>query len=176
MDVCAVFFDLKKAFDSVPHRLLLLKLSSLGIDLYLVQWIASYLCERQQAVGVEGSSSDYLPVLSGVPQRSIIGPLLFLIYIDGVSDVNISDGSLALYADDIVLYRTICSSSDYISASLLNLNPTKCKYMIITRKRQAILPLTPLTVMGILLNTWVFGLQRISLGPSMNNQRTTSPL
>ena len=57
MDVCVVFFNLKKAFDSVPHRLLLLKLSSLGIDPYLVQWIASYLCERQQAVCVEGSSS-----------------------------------------------------------------------------------------------------------------------
>ena len=161
MDVCAVFLDLKKAFDSVPHRLLLLKLSSLGIDPYLVQWIVSYLCERQQAVCVEGSSSGYLPVLSGVPQGSVLGPLLFLIYIDGVSEVNISDGSLVLYADDIVLHRTICSSSDYlylqndvnaladcISASLLNLNPTKCKYMIITRKRRAILPPTLLTVLG----------------------------
>ena len=161
MDVCAVFFDLKKAFDSVPHRLLLLKLSTIGIDPYLVQWIASYLCERQQAVCVEGSSSSYLPVLSGVPQGSVLGPLLFLTYIDEVSEVNISDGSLLLYADDIVLYRTIRSSGDYlhlqndvnaltdcVSSSLLNLNPAKCKYMIITRKRQAILPPTPLTVMG----------------------------
>ena len=69
-----------------------------------------------------------------------------LIYIDGVSEVNISDGSLVLYADDIVLNRTICSSSDYlylqndvnaladcISASLLNLNPTKSKYMILEK-------------------------------------------
>ena len=137
MDVCAVFFDLKKAFDSVPHRPLLLKLS---IDPYLVQWIASYLCERQQAVCVEGSSLSYLPVLSGVPQGSVLGPLLFLTYIDEVSEVNISDSSLMLYADDIVIYRTICSSGDYlhlqndvnaltdcVSSSLLNLNPTKCK-------------------------------------------------
>ena len=92
-------------------------------------------------------------------QGSVFGPLLFLIYIDELSEVNISDGSLTFYADDIVLYRTICSSSDYlhfqndvdaladcISSFLLNLNPTKSKYMIITRKRQAILPLTPLTV------------------------------
>ena len=161
MDVCAVFFDLKKAFDSVPHRLLLLKLSTIGIDPYLVQWIASYLCERQQAVCVEGSSSSYLPVLSGVPQGSVLGPLLFLTYVDEVSEVNISDGSLLLYADDIVIYRTIRSSGDYlhlqndvnaltdcVSSSLLNLNPAKCKYMIITRKRQAIIPPTPLTVMG----------------------------
>ena len=159
MDVCVVFFDLKKAFDSVLHRLLLLKLSTLGT--YLVQWIASYLCERKQAVCVEGSSLSYLPVLSGVPQGSVLGPLLFLTYIDEVSEVNISDGSLMLYADDIVIYRTICSSGDYlhlqndvnaltdcVSSSLLNLNPTKCKYMIITRKHQAILPPTPLTVMG----------------------------
>ena len=61
-----------------------------------MQWIASYLCERQQAVYVEGSSSGYLPVLSGVLQGSVLGPLLFLIYIDGVSELNISDGSLVL--------------------------------------------------------------------------------
>ena len=96
-----------------------------------------------------------------MPQGSVLGPLLFLIYIDEVSEVNISDSSLILYANDIVLYRTICSSGDYlhfqndvnaladcISSSLLNLNPTKCKYMIKTRKCQAILPPTPLTVMG----------------------------
>ena len=79
-----------------------------------MQWIASYLCEGQKAVCVEGSSSGYLLVLSGVPQGSAFGPLLFLIYIDGVSKVNIADGSLVLYANDIVLYRTICSSSGYL--------------------------------------------------------------
>lgn len=163
-DVCAVFFDLKKAFDSVPHRLLLQKLSLLGIDPYLLQWIASYLCERQQTVCVEGSSSQQLPVLSGVPQGSVLGPLLFLIYIDGVSDLNISEGSLILYADDIVLYRTIYSIDDYqnlqsdvdaladsVSSLLLNLNPTKCKYIVLSRRRQTILPAAPLTVMGSLL-------------------------
>ena len=63
MDVCVVFFDLKKAFASVPHRLLH---STLGIDPYLVQWIAGYLRERQQAVCVEGRS------FSGVPQASVL--------------------------------------------------------------------------------------------------------
>ena len=50
IDICAVFYDLRKAFDSVPHRLLLNKLSRLGVDPYLLQWIASYLCERTQSV------------------------------------------------------------------------------------------------------------------------------
>ena len=90
--------------------------------------------------------------------------MITLIYIDGVSEVNISDGSLVLYADDIVLYRTIRSSSDYLY--LQNAQPNKTQ---IHRKQQAILPPTPLTVMGTpltkypLLYTWVFGLQRISL-------------
>ena len=150
MDVCAVFFDLKKAFESVPHRLLLLKLSTLGIQ-SLSSSVDSKL-PLSKTVCVEGSSSSYLPVLSGVLQGSVLGPLLFLTYIDEVSaEVNISDGSLLLYADDIVIYRTICSSGDYlhlqndvnavtdcVSSSLLNLNPAKYKYMIITRKRQSI--------------------------------------
>ena len=158
IDICAVFFDLRKAFDSVPHRLLLNKLS---VDPYLLQWIASYLCERTQSVCIDGSSSEPLSVVSGVPQGSVLGPLLFLIYIDDASQMIFSNGSLLLYADDIVLYRPIYCQKDYnslqndvdslcdwTSSPFLNLNAAKCKCMVISRKKQPIVPLTPILICG----------------------------
>ena len=80
LDVCVVFFDLKKAFDSVPHIVLLRKIAALNPDPHLYHWIANYLCQRTQAVGVDGETSATLPVISGVPQDSVLGPLLFLVY------------------------------------------------------------------------------------------------
>ena len=164
IDICAVFFDLRKAFDSVPHWLLLNKLSRLGVDPYLLQWIASYLCERTQSVCIDGSSSEPLSVVSGVPQGSVLGPLLFLIYIDDISQIIFSNGSLLLYADDIVLYRPIYCQEDYnslrndvdllcdwTSSAFLNLNAAKCKYMVISRKKQPIVPLTPILIVEMLL-------------------------
>ena len=68
-DVCAVFLDLSKAFDKVPHRHLLAKLEELGVDQHIVCWIANYLLQRSQ---YECSSSS--PVVSGVPQGSVLGP------------------------------------------------------------------------------------------------------
>ena len=65
IDICAVFFDLRKAFDSVPHRLLLNKLSRLGVDPYLLQWIASYLCERTQSVCIDESSWAAISCVQG---------------------------------------------------------------------------------------------------------------
>ena len=86
-DICAVFFDYRKAFDSVPHRLLLRKLRDLKVNFYILKWITVYLTNREQYVCVDGSSSDVLPVSSGVPQGSVIGPILFIIYIDGITKV-----------------------------------------------------------------------------------------
>ena len=148
-NVCSVFLDLRKAFDSVPHRLLLEKLNTYALDSRILSWLHSYLAERKQHVVVGGDSSPDSPVLSGVPQGSVLGPLLFLIYIDDVSSLKLSENTvLNLYADDMLLYKQIKCSEDYQQLQLdidkisswvdnnhLSLNPAKCKTMLISRKR-----------------------------------------
>ena len=155
LDICVVFFDLRKAFDSVPHMSLLNKLASLNLNPHLYRWIENYLYQRTQAVGVEGETSATLPVVSGVPQGSVLGPLLFLIYIDGLSRIQLSDGTLILFADDIVIYRPVRSTTDFlmmqndtdtisawIKNNLLTLNVQKCKQMIISRKQHPLVPVS----------------------------------
>ena len=77
-DIAVALFDLTKAFDRVPHGPLLLKLRSVGITGPLLSWLRSYLADRTQVVAVHGITSDTVPVISGVPQCSVLGPLLFL--------------------------------------------------------------------------------------------------
>ena len=100
---CGVLFlDLSKAFDTVDHNVIKLKLKSLGIKESSVSWFDSYLCDRSQYTVVEGSSSHVEQVGAGVPQGSILGPLLFTCYIN---DLTKYTGSLEpfLYADDTAL-------------------------------------------------------------------------
>ena len=95
-----VLLDLRKAFDTVNHDILIEKLRAVGID--SCDWFSSYLGGRSQCVEVNGSRSDFLPITCGVPQGSILGPQLFLLYIN---DMAISlDCHLSLYADDSALF------------------------------------------------------------------------
>ena len=110
--VCSVFFDVRKAFDSIPHATLVSKLQSLGLNDFILRWICDYLRGREQRVILNGVSSRPKSVLSGVPQGSVLGPLLFTIYMNDLADLHLSS-KLVLYADDILLYRSIETSADY---------------------------------------------------------------
>ena len=115
MDTHCVFFDLQKAFDTVPHRKLMCKLEKLHLHPVLLTWLHNYLYGREQNVIVNGETSDPVKVISGVPQGSVLGPLLFLIYIDDITSLQLSEGTnVSLYADDMLLYKPISSDNDYV--------------------------------------------------------------
>ena len=105
-----IFLDFCKAFDKVPHRQLLNKLKYYGITGDLVKWIEQWVTKRNQRVTLENHVSSKLPVKSGVPQGTVLGPLMFLLYINDI-DENIST-MVRLFADDYVIYRIIESLED----------------------------------------------------------------
>ena len=157
-EISCVFFDFKKAFDTVSHRMLINKLEHLNLHPLILNWISSYLSLRNQCVVVNGASSDFVQVISGVPQGSVLGPLLFSIYIDSVTSLNLSS-NLVLYADDILLYMPIVNDTDcaalqsdidkilnWTTANLMSFNSSKCKHMIISRKSLIMLLLLFLVV------------------------------
>ena len=105
---CGVFIDLEKAFDTVNHKILLKKLEFYGIRGKSNQWFASYLSNRQQCVKLDGKKSSLLDISCGVPQGSILGPLLFLIYINDMKN-SVKHSILHHFADDTNL---LCSDKD----------------------------------------------------------------
>ena len=104
--------DFGKAFDTPPHELLKSKLFSYGIGGKTLKWIDSFLCFRKQRVVVNGVKSDRAPVLSGVPQGTVLGPLLFSLYINNIS--SDTEFEIRLFADDCVCYREIKDEEDTI--------------------------------------------------------------
>jgi retron-type reverse transcriptase len=101
-----LYFDFAKAFDSVNHDMILMKIKErLKIDGTMLKFMVNYLKDREQCVVVAGQESSRANVRSGVPQGSILGPLLFVLFIDDMSEV-VSDGTnIALYADDTKIWR-----------------------------------------------------------------------
>ena len=111
--VDAFILDFSKAFDRVPHERLLYKLNHYGIQGNLLAWIKNFLTQRTQSVTLEGVTSRSCPVTSGVPQGTVLGPLLFLLFVNDLPR-GISS-SIRLFADDCLLYRTINDIGDGLS-------------------------------------------------------------
>ena len=156
-DVQIVFCDQSKAFDRVWHKGLIHKLKSFGIEGPLLEWFSDYVTNRKQKVQLEGSHSEHGTIAAGVPQGSILGPLLFLIHINDITE-NISS-DIKLFADDTSLYITIDKDNQIEKTRQLNedlqtinqwaktwlvtFNPQKTKTLFISFKTQpTILPLT----------------------------------
>ena len=140
-----IFLDFKKAFDRVPHCYLLAKLRMLGIDENVLAVIQSFLSDRSQRVIIDGNLSESVPVPSGVPQGSVLGPLLFTVFINDLV-INLSS-QVRLYADDCTIYRVIKSLDDQVALQKdldlimqwcstwgMELNSKKCEFMTVSRR------------------------------------------
>ena len=141
-----ILLDFSKAFDKVNHEKLILKLHNHGIRGNTLKWIKNFLDNRTQSVVVNGSVSDSIPVSSGVPQGSVLGPLLFLVYIN---DLPVGLKSRArLFADDTAVYLSIKSAAEasQLQDDLrllekweaqwdMHFNPSKCQVIHITKKK-----------------------------------------
>ena len=141
-----ILLDFSKAFDTVPHLRLSAKLSYYGIRGPTLSWIESFLSGRTQAVSVNGTHSTWENVTSGVPQGSVLGPALFLIYINDIQ--NQIQSKMKLFADDSIVYKEILSPEDHTilqrdldllaewsTTWLMHFNIKKCAVLSITRKR-----------------------------------------
>ena len=145
----AILLDFSKTFDKVPRKRLLLKLDHYSVRGKTLAWVDAFLSNRSQSVVVDRVSSNSAPVLSGVPQGSVLGPLLFLVYINDVPKCVSSD--TGLFANNTLLHRPVPSPDDPVAlqsdlTSLeeweekwnMDLNPSKCEVLHITNKHNPV--------------------------------------
>ncbi|CAB3981599.1 Hypothetical predicted protein [Paramuricea clavata] len=109
-----IYLDMSKAFDKVDHGLLITKLRGMGISGSFLQWLTNYLTDRQQRVTVLGETSDTIPVTSGVPQGSLLGPVLFLLFVNDLPETVISSKT-SMYADDTKVFKAIKVPEDALA-------------------------------------------------------------
>jgi hypothetical protein len=145
-EICLVFLDVSKAFDKVWHSGLLHKLRCMGVEGNLFEWFSSYLADRKIRVVINGQNSEWRQTDAGVPQGSILGPLLFLIFINDIT-ANI-ESDIHLFADDTSLMdiidnyllsysklnRDLQRLSNWSKKWLVTFNPTKTVFLHVTRK------------------------------------------
>ncbi|KAL0860199.1 hypothetical protein ABMA27_010506 [Loxostege sticticalis] len=149
--VDCIYTDYSKAFDRIDHSILLDKIYSAGIHGDLFRWFSSYITNRSQAVVTKGYTSQWLPIPSGVPQGSLLGPLLFVIFINDIK-FYLKNSKIFLFADDMKIAHQIRCPTDakslssdltslvnYCALNKLDLNVSKCFVMTFSRKPSAIL-------------------------------------
>ena len=148
-----IFIDFQKAFDTVNHELLIKKMNHYGIRGSVLNWFVSYLSNRTQSVSYNNASSLPLPVTHGVPQGSILGPILFLVYINDMSN-SFSKLKVILFADDSSLYligsdliamvhqanTELDSFYEWVLCNRLSIHLDKTKYLILTNKKYDFVP------------------------------------
>jgi hypothetical protein len=145
-----IIMDFAKAFDKVPLCRLLYKLKFYGIQKDILNWIKAFLSDRTQTVFINGTSSTSVPVTSGVPQGTVLGPILFLIYINDLPEY-LKYSKLRLFADDSIIHREIKSHQDcqklqhdldaaaqWESDWLMAFYPDKCTKLSISQKKNTI--------------------------------------
>jgi hypothetical protein len=144
-----LIIDFVKAFDKAPHQRLLYKLRYYGISPQVTNWVKSFLSNRTQTVVLENTTSDKIPVTSGVPQVPVLEPILFLIYINDLLEY-LKHNNIRLFADDSIIYRKFQSQKDCLDLQddleaaakweeedwLMAFHPDKCNLLSITTKRK----------------------------------------
>jgi len=149
-EIRVVFLDITKAFDKIWHKGLIYKLRKCGIGGCLLQWFCDYLHERMQRVVISGQYSSWEHVTAGVPQGSVLGPLLFLVFINDVTSV-VENSKIRLFADDTCLFievddrneaalkisHDLSNIHDWSTKWLVDFSPSKTKSLIVSNKKDA---------------------------------------